>query len=73
LRNRGQWDLSGAIQDDETYDLIVVGGGISGLAAAYFFIKMWDETFGCWSSTTTTILEGMLSGMSSSTTGGCWC
>jgi spermidine dehydrogenase len=28
-----------AVADDETYDLIVVGGGISGLAAAYFFRK----------------------------------
>jgi len=39
LRSTGQWDLSGAIQDDSTYDLIVVGGGLSGLAAAYFFVK----------------------------------
>jgi spermidine dehydrogenase len=39
LRATGKWDLSGAIQEDSTYDLIVVGGGISGLAAAYFFIK----------------------------------
>jgi spermidine dehydrogenase len=30
----------GAVTDtDETYDLVVVGGGISGLAAAYFFRK----------------------------------
>jgi spermidine dehydrogenase len=39
LRSTGQWDLSGAIQDDAAYDLIVVGGGLSGLAAAYFFVK----------------------------------
>ncbi len=38
LRN-GPWDLAGAIQEDDIYDLVVVGGGISGLAAAYFFIK----------------------------------
>jgi len=29
-----------AAQDQESYDLIVVGGGISGLAAAYFFRKL---------------------------------
>jgi spermidine dehydrogenase len=35
MRDGKQWP--DAIADNETYDLIVVGGGISGLAAAYFF------------------------------------
>src|SRR5579864_2556332 len=39
LRDRRQWDLSGAINTGETYDLVVVGGGLSGLSAAYFFIR----------------------------------
>jgi spermidine dehydrogenase len=39
LRATREWDLSGAMQEDSTYDLVVVGGGISGLAAAYFFTK----------------------------------
>ncbi len=37
LRDGKQWPEAAA--DDENYDLIVVGGGISGLAAAYFFRK----------------------------------
>ena len=37
LRDGKQWPE--AAEDNETYDLIVVGGGISGLAAAYFFRK----------------------------------
>jgi spermidine dehydrogenase len=40
LRDGEAWDADGAPQSTgETYDLIVVGGGISGLAAAYFFRK----------------------------------
>jgi len=45
----GSWEVAhalrdgkqfpGAVSDNESYDLIVVGGGISGLAAAYFFRK----------------------------------
>jgi spermidine dehydrogenase len=35
LRDGKHWDSAAA--DGETYDLIVVGGGISGLAAAYFY------------------------------------
>jgi spermidine dehydrogenase len=37
LRDGKQWP--DAVADNESYDLIVVGGGISGLAAAYFFRK----------------------------------
>ena len=38
LRDGGKWDTTGpAAKTGETYDLVVVGGGISGLAAAYFY------------------------------------
>ncbi|MGE0360597.1 MAG: NAD(P)-binding protein [Vicinamibacterales bacterium] len=33
----GQLSLDGAVDTRETYDLVVVGGGISGLAAAHYF------------------------------------
>ncbi len=40
LRDGGSWDSDGAATaTGETYDLVVVGGGISGLAAAYFYRK----------------------------------
>jgi spermidine dehydrogenase len=40
LRDGTFWETTGSPEDTrETYDLIVVGGGISGLAAAYFFRK----------------------------------
>jgi spermidine dehydrogenase len=40
LRDGGKWDAQGAaVATGETYDLVVVGGGISGLAAAYFYRK----------------------------------
>jgi spermidine dehydrogenase len=39
LRDRRRWDLTGAIDTSESYDLVVVGGGLSGLAAAHYFIK----------------------------------
>jgi spermidine dehydrogenase len=40
LRDGGKWDAAGpATKTGESYDLIVVGGGISGLAAAYFYRK----------------------------------
>ncbi len=40
LRDGTFWETAGTPTDTgETYDLIVVGGGISGLAAAYFYRK----------------------------------
>jgi spermidine dehydrogenase len=40
LRDGEAWDANGPAEPmDATYDLVVVGGGISGLAAAYFFQK----------------------------------
>ncbi len=41
LRDGSFWDAAGKPQDTgETYDLIVVGGGISGLSAAHFYRKI---------------------------------
>ncbi len=41
LRDGTFWDSAGKPEDTgETYDLIVVGGGISGLAAAHFYRKV---------------------------------
>ena len=40
LRDRTFWESAASPTDThETYDLVVVGGGISGLAAAYFYRK----------------------------------
>ena len=40
MRDGRSWDDAGTEADTgESYDLVVVGGGISGLAAAYFFRK----------------------------------
>jgi spermidine dehydrogenase len=38
VRDRHGWDLSNATDTGEIYDLVVVGGGISGLSAAHFFL-----------------------------------
>ena len=39
LRDTRNVDLSSAIHTNEAYDLVVVGAGMSGLSAAYFFLK----------------------------------
>jgi spermidine dehydrogenase len=45
LRDGIFWDAAGTSQDTgETYDLVVVGGGISGLAAAHFYRKLAGAT-----------------------------
>jgi spermidine dehydrogenase len=44
LRDGTFWDSAGKPEDTgETYDLIIVGGGISGLAAAYFYRKAMGD------------------------------
>jgi spermidine dehydrogenase len=40
LRDGRRWDDGAALDTGEHYDLVVVGGGISGLSAAYFFRKL---------------------------------
>lgn len=37
MRDGGAWDAAKPENTGESYDLVVVGGGISGLAAAYFY------------------------------------
>ena len=39
LRDTNNVDLSSVSHTDEAYDLVVVGGGLSGLAAGYFYLK----------------------------------
>jgi len=41
LRDGTFWDTAGKpVETGETYDLVVVGGGISGLSAAHFYRKI---------------------------------
>ena len=44
LRDSKSVDLSSVTHTNETYDLVVTGGGLSGLAAAYFFLKNAGRT-----------------------------
>jgi spermidine dehydrogenase len=39
MRDDKKWDMTGAVDTGENYDLVVVGAGMSGLAAAHYFIK----------------------------------
>lgn len=39
MRDKRPVNLSGVTHTNETYDLVVVGAGMSGLAAAYYFLK----------------------------------
>ena len=39
LRDTRKVDLSAVAHTNETYDLVIVGGGMSGLGAAYYFLK----------------------------------
>src|ERR1700693_1829367 len=39
LRDTRSVDLSAVAHTNETYDLVIAGGGISGLGAAYYFLK----------------------------------
>jgi|SRR6185437_14867400 len=39
LRDTRTWDPASAVDSNESYDLVVVGAGLSGLAAAHFYLK----------------------------------
>lgn len=39
MRDQRGWDFFGTTDTGERYDLVVVGGGISGLASAHFFLQ----------------------------------
>jgi hypothetical protein len=55
MRAEAFWKNAPTPEDTgEEYDLVVVGGGISGLTAAHVFRKA-RQTRACWCSTTTTI------------------
>ncbi len=59
------------VDTGETYDLVVVGAGFSGMAAAFFFRMRLARrnVFSSW--TTTTMSAATRSGTSSTTTAGC--
>src|ERR1700746_3877561 len=44
LRDGKKWDSLGTVEDEkDSYDLVVAGAGISGLAAAYFYRQEFGE------------------------------
>ena len=44
LRDGKKWDSLGAVEEEkDSYDLVVAGAGISGLAAAYFYRQKFGE------------------------------
>jgi spermidine dehydrogenase len=49
LRDGESWDSNAAVKPEstgETYDLVVVGAGISGLSAAYFYRQLAEKKLG---------------------------
>jgi len=57
VRDGGFWEQDPkAVDTGESYDLVVVGGGISGLAAAHYFRKAAGDKAASLSSTITTTL-----------------
>ena len=72
LLRDGYWSAApAAVDTTETYDLVVVGGGISGLAAAYFFPSATGQPAGFSSSTTTTTSAAMRNATSFVSTADC--
>lgn len=65
--NRGTSDVSASDDTGESYDLVVGGAGLSGLAAAHFFRKPQALTRASSFSTTTTTLAATPNATSSST------
>lgn len=47
VRDGAYRQLAGVVETGETFDLLIVGGGISGLSAAYHFVKATEGTKTC--------------------------